>query len=267
MTKHARSGFQLLAIIAALALTGCFTSLKFFKEQRVWDPTWQGRYEAPNGPAEYVVLATDPAARTYLISWFVRQNKQLITSRAALYPGWDDVFILGDLQTRSSVVNYLLLRRITKDRVELVTPQCEGEKDAKGNDPCIFTSLDALRRAMRPAYAAALAKAKREGIPLIERMKTTPPSWLGTATQLATFEDGDGVHGALRIAPNAPRLPGMNPTDLIIAVNGYESTAGGALQLFIAHERPGTKLRLTLLDPRTNARRDIALTTVPLPAS
>jgi hypothetical protein len=267
MTTHARSGFQiLLAIIAALALTGCFTSLTFFKEQRIWDPTWAGRYEGANGAGEYVVLAADPASRSYLIAW-EREEKELMTGRGALYPGWDDVFILGNLPTRSTVVNYHLVRRITKDRIEFVTPSCEGEKDAKGNDPCIFTSLDALRKAVRPAYAAALAKAKSERVPLIERMKTTPPSWLGTATVVATFEDGDGVHGALRIAPNAPRPAGMNATDLIIAVNGYESTAGGALQLFIAHEKPGTKLRLTLLDPKTNARRDIAVTTVALPAS
>jgi len=268
MTNHARSGFHiLLAVVAALTLTGCFSSLRLFKEQRIWDPTWAGRYEVPNGPVEYVVLAAEPASRTYLVAWFEKQRKELKTARAAFYPGWDDVFILGNLQTGSSVVSYHLVRRVTKDRIEFVTPSCEGEKDAKGNDPCIFASLDALRKAVRPAYASALAKVKREGIPLIERMKTTPPSSLGTATVLATFEDGDGVHGALRIAANAPRPPGMNATDLIIAVNGYESTAGGALQLFIAHERPGTKLRLTLLDPRTNTRRDIAVTTVPLPAS
>lgn len=266
MTNHARSGFQiLLALIAAFTLTGCFSSLNFFREQRIWDPTWTGRYEVSNGAVEYVVLAADPAARTYLISWFERQSKQLMTSRAALYPGWDDILILGIRKTGASVVAYHLVRRVTKDRIELVTPSCEGEKDAKGNDPCIFTSLDALRRTMRSAYASALAKSKREGTPLIERMKATPPSWLGTATEVATFEDGDGVRGALRIAANAPRPPGMNATDLIIAVNGHESISGGALQLSIAHERPGTKLRLTLLDPRTKAQRDISVTTVPIP--
>jgi len=259
MTKHARSGFQLLAIIAALALTGCFTSTTLLKEQRIWDPTWQGRYEAPKGRFAYVVLAADPAARTYLIGQFERENSELMTFRGALYPAWGDAFILGTVETGSRTVNHHLVRRMAKDRLEIVMPSCEAKTVAKGNNPCAFSSIDALRKALKTAWA------KDEPV-LIERIKT-PPSSLGTATVLATFEDGDGVHGALRIAANAPRPAGMNAADLIIAVNGYESTAGGALQLFIAHERPGTKLRLTLLDPRTNTRRDIAVTTVPLPAS
>ena len=258
-----------LALMSAFALAACFTSPKLLKEQRTWDATWQGRYQTSRGELEYVVLAADAEVRTYLIAQFEREKNELKTFRGATYPGWGDVVILGVAETGSSPsVTYYLLRHMGGDRVELVLPSCGDGDDATSKDPCSFSSIDALRKAIKPAYAKTLDQVKREGkaAPLLERLKATPPSTIG-ATEIATFEDGDGTHGALRIAPNAARPADMKAEELIVAVNGEEAASAAALLLMIAFEKPGAKVRLTLFDPATKKTRDVTTATVARPAS
>lgn len=245
-----------LVLVAALLLSGCFTSQSLLKEQRVWDPTWQGRYQ--NSEGDYVVLAADADRRLYLVGEINREKNEFKALRAALYPGWDDLFILATQDASSrATVNYHVVRRIGQS-VEVVAPKCEAKSERQNEDPCSFSSIDALRKAIKPAYGAEAEKAK------VDRVPASPPSTIAFATETATFEDSEGVRGALRITAQKALPAGMKAGELIVAVNGNEATSAAELVVWIAFERPGTQVRLRLLDPATHTERDVSVATRPV---
>lgn len=258
------------AALATLVLAGCFASTRLFKEQRIWDSAWQGRYSAMG--TDYVVLAADSEARIYLIGQMVRATKEFDAHRAALYPGWDNVLILGT-QDASSLIgaNYHVLRTRGQGVVDLAIVQCATSEESKEEGPeelrCAFDSIDALRNAIKAKYLAdsALAKKKKDTFEQpVERSKTGL-SAIAAATESATFEDADGVHGALRVM-QATATGGLKAADLIVGVDGEEAASAGELLLRIAFKEPGAKLKLTLLDQTAKKTREVTVTTVARPA-
>jgi hypothetical protein len=262
-----------------VGLSGCFESEGLFADERLWDKAWQQRYVS--GDVEYVVLALDEASRTYLIG-SRKADEDVEVFHAALYPGWDDYLILGTqkLPSPREKAIYNPIRRASAGAVELVNLICgeaagEASKSAKGGakaevqseGTCLFPTLDALRQEMKKEFAAQKSnlRAKKK----VQDIKTTRSKALGSigaATEIGTFEDGTGVHGALRVksvaAGQGAAKAGVRAGELIVAVSGERSLTARALEVLIAFAKPGEKLRLTLYDPATRATRDVDVTAV-----
>ncbi len=246
-----------VSLIAVLLLCGCFVSRGLLKEQRIWDPAWQGRYTVTN--AEYVVLAADPERRTYLVGQ--QQKSEFQAFRAAIYPGWDDVLIVGVQRTSSADANHLLYRVHSKDKVESLGAACVVPKGS--GKSCTFTSIDALREAMKESHNTQTkdANSRKQPPPSYMERVDTKLSTINALTELATLEDGDGVHGMLRITQQGSLPASVGLGDFIVAVNGERATTGGELLLRIAFERPGSSLKLTVLDAETKREFDVDVKT------
>jgi hypothetical protein len=255
MGGRARFAPIAVSVIAALLLGGCFVSEGLLKEQRMWDVAWQGRYLSGN--TEYVVLAADAERRTYLIGQ--KQKSDFSTYRAAIYPGWDDVLILGTVSSAGTGATYQPMRVLSKDKIEPLGAACAAVKGSSKS--CSFTSVDALREAIKESEKTTQTRSKKPDEQRYIVRMDGKLSTINVATELATFEDGDGLHGVLRVAQQSGLPAGMTAGDQIVAVGGERASSGGELLLRIAVEKPGAKLRLTLVDQATKAEREVEVTT------
>jgi hypothetical protein len=266
-------GLRLLRLSFGLALLvalgACFKSVQLFKEQRLWETVWYGRYL--DSESEYIVLPADAASRTYLLGQFKRENGDLKAYRVALYPGWDAHLILGtrELPYPGAESIYVLIRRAGEGQFEMINMTCDTGADDKagGNQSkCDFATIDSVRAAMKARLPTAKTGAPAgEAAPVIERLRDKPLAAIGVATEVATFENGDGVHGALRVRSVSARLPataaGVRVGDLIVAVDGFDAASAHELVLRIARAKPGTAVKLRLYDPRSRATREVPFAT------
>ena len=259
MSKIMRASYAVVVLAGALLLAGCFVSKLLLKEQRLWDESWQGRYHEKD--IDYVVLAADHERRTYLVAQVSKSEFKAF--RAAIYPGWDDFIIFGT-QPADAGGTYQVVRKVAKDRVEIASPACAVAR-RKGEPPsgetCYFTSVDAMRAKMRANYERDLAQKKKEKEGRFLDRVNTKISTINVATEIGTFEDGDGIHGVLRVTQQNGLPASLVAGDQIVAVNGEYAASAGELLLRIAFEEPGVKVRLTLLDQTTTAEREVELTT------
>lgn len=221
----------------------------------MWDAAWQGRYAS--GTTEYIILAADAERRTYLIAQ--QQKSGFSTYRAAIYPGWDDVLILGTVGTAGTGATYQPMRVLSKDKVEPLGAACAVPKGS--GKTCLFTSIDAVREAMKESQKAPREDSKKSDEPRYIQRTDGKLSTLNVATEIGTYEDGEGVHGLLRVTQQSGLPSGLAAGDQIVAIDAERAASAGELLLRIAFEKPGTKVRLTVLDQATKAEREVEVTT------
>jgi hypothetical protein len=273
--RHVGAGIATVAV--SFLLTGCFLAKGLFERERIWDPAWFGRYEGDGGT--YVVLPDDPTKRTYLVGSFESGSTSVDSYRSALYPGWGDTLIVGNIalgknETRAA---YTLLWPTGPNRFASDWPSCSAEFAGRHHlpresDACTLSSLEIARTALK-AYEdeKAALKSEHQGNiepQALERRRDHPLSTIGIVARAGVVSDGEGVHGALTlldVPPTSPAgLAGLKRGDIIFAIGNARPAIGEELLLRIAVAQPNSNIEVSYFDGKTKEKRQVAVRTAPL---